>query len=408
MYVIDATILAITLFLSAFFSGSEIALISLSKLEIRHLVEKKKKNAELIKKLRDKPQRLLINIVIANNIVNIFAASFATSLAIELFGNKGVGIATGVMTFLILTFGEIIPKSFSARNNEKIASKVAKPIYICGIILYPLIKLFEAFTKFIKKGSSEKRITEEEIKTMITIGQEEGAIEEVNKDMIHNILEFNNTDVWEVMTPKPDIIFLNIKSSKRKIISVIKKSGFSRIPVYKKDTENIKGILYVKDLIPFITKKKSKIELSKVIRPAMFVPRSKKVKDLLIEFQNKKIHMAIVVDEHGTIEGIVSLEDVLEEITGEIYDETDKEERPVRKTGKGTWTVKGNAEIDFINNKLKLKLREPEDTNTISGLILDELGRIPKKGESLEFKNSHIKIEKLDNHRIELVKIIKE
>jgi len=407
MYIINITILVITIFLSAFFSGSEIALISLSRLDIRRLVEKNKKNAKLIQKLREDPHRLLINIAIANNVVNIFATSFATSLAIDLFGNKGVGIATGIMTFLILTFGEIIPKSFANKNDEKIAIKVAKPIYICGIVLYPLIRFFDGITHFIKKGDDEKRITEEEIKTMITMGQEEGAIEEVNKDMIHNILEFNDTDVWEVMTPKLDIISLEKNSNQRSIIKLIKDSGFSRIPIYQKNIEEIEGILYVKDLIPFINSKK-KVELKKLIRPVMFIPRSKKVKDLLLEFQNKKVHMAIVVDEHGGLEGLVTLEDILEEITGEIYDEMDKEEKPIQKKGKGNWLIKGNAEIELINKKLKLKLREPEDTNTISGLILDEIGRIPKRGESFNINNTEIQIEKLDNHRIDEIKITKK
>lgn len=407
MYILNITILVITIFLSAFFSGSEIALISLSRLDIRRLVETNKKNAKLIQKLREDPHRLLINIAIANNVVNIFATSFATSLAIDLFGNKGIGVATGVMTFLILTFGEIIPKSFANKNDEKIAIKVAKPIYICGIVLYPLIRFFDGITHFIKKGNAEKRITEEEIKTMITMGQEEGAIEEVNKDMIHNILEFNDTDAWEVMTPKLDIIALEKESSQRIIIKLIKDSGFSRIPIYQENIEEIEGILYVKDLIPFINSKK-KVELKKLIRPVMFIPRSKKVKDLLLEFQNKKVHMAIIVDEHGGLEGLVTLEDILEEITGEIYDEMDKEEKPIQKTGRGNWLIKGNAEIELINKRLKLKLREPEDTNTISGLILDEIGRIPKKGESFNINNTEIRIEKLDNHRIDEVKITKK
>ncbi|MCK5107808.1 MAG: HlyC/CorC family transporter [Nanoarchaeota archaeon] len=407
MYIIEITILVLTLFFSAFFSSSEIALISLSKLQIRHMVEKGKKNAELIKKLRADPHKLLINIAIANNIINIFGASFATALAIELFGSKGVGIATGVMTFLILTFGEIIPKSFAAKNNIKVAQLVSKPIYLCGIILYPFIKLFDALTYFIKKGSNEDKVTEDEIKTLITMSQEEGTIEELNKDMIHNILEFDDTDVWEVMTPRPDIVALEIETSQRAVIKLIKDSGFSRIPVYEKNIEHISGILYVKDLIPFINSKK-KVELKNVLRQVIVIPRSKKIKDLLIEFQNKKVHMAIVIDENGGLEGIVTLEDVLEEITGEIYDEDDKEEKPIKKSGKGIWNIKGNAEIELVNKKLKLKLREPEDTNTISGLILDELGRIPKKDELININNTNIKISKIENHRIDEIQISKK
>ena len=406
MYAIDITVLIVIIFLSAFFSGSEIALISLSRLQVRQMIDKKRKNAELIQRLKSDPHHLLINIAISNNVVNIFGASFATAIALDLFGNKGIGIATGVMTFLILSFGEIMPKALATRHNEKFALFVARPIYITGIILYPLIKFFSIMTHWIKKGHNEK-ITEDEIKTLVSMGEEEGTIEEINKDMIHNILEFNATDAWEIMTPKPDIICLDIKSSQRIILSTIKKSGLSRIPVYEKDIEHIRGVLYVKDLIPYISKKK-KIILEEVIRPTLFIPKSKGIDELLKEFQNKKIHMAIVIDEHGSVEGIVTLEDVLEEIIGEIYDETDKEERPIRKIGKGIWLVKGTAEIELLNKRLKIKIKEPEDSNIVSGLILDKIGRIPKKNEKIIFENMTIQIEKMDHHRIEEVKITKK
>jgi len=261
-------------------------------------------------------------------------------------------------------------------------------------------------THWIKKDNNGK-ITEEEIKTLVSMGEEEGAIEEINKDMIHNILGFNETDAWEIMTPKPDIICLDIKSSQRIILSTIKKSGLSRIPVYKENIEHIKGVLYIKDLIPYISKKK-KIILEEVIRPTLFIPKGKGIDELLKEFQNKKIHMAIVVDEHGSVEGIVTLEDVLEEIIGEIYDETDKEERPIKKIGKGVWIIKGTTEIELLNKRLKMKLKEPEDSNIVSGFILDKIGRIPKKNEKIIFDNMTIQIEKMDYHRIEEIRITKK
>jgi len=230
------------LFLSAFFSSSEIALISLNKLDVRHLLEKRRKGAGTIARLKKDPHRLLINIAIANNIVNIFAASFATAVSIKLFGSYGVGIATGVMTFLVLTFGEIIPKTLATRNAESIALSVAKPIYIIGIIITPLIKFFDGITHLITKGGKDEKVTEEEIKTLITMGEEEGAIEKVEKEMIHNIFTFNDIDAWEVMTPRTEILALDIKTEIKEVISTIKNTGFSRIPVYEDMIDNIKGI----------------------------------------------------------------------------------------------------------------------------------------------------------------------
>jgi len=396
------------LFLSAFFSSSEIALISLNKLDVRHLLEKRRKGAGTIARLKKDPHRLLINIAIANNIVNIFAASFATAVSIKLFGSYGVGIATGVMTFLVLTFGEIIPKTLATRNAESIALSVAKPIYIIGIIITPLIKFFDGITHLITKGGKDEKVTEEEIKTLITMGEEEGAIEKVEKEMIHNIFTFNDIDAWEVMTPRTEILALDIKTEIKEVISTIKNTGFSRIPVYEDMIDNIKGILYVKDLLPYINHKKPRIKLNEIIRPAFFIPRNKRIDNLLKEFQNRKNHMAIVVDEYGGIEGVVTLEDLLEEIIGEIYDEDDIIERPIRKIDNKTFLVKGSTELDLVNRKLKLHLKELEESTTIGGLILDTLGRIPKKGERINLNKAIAIIEKTEQQRIDEIRLIKK
>ena len=408
MYIIDMLILIIMLFLSAFFSSSEIALISLNKLDVRHLLEKKKKGAETIARLKKDPHKLLINIAIANNIVNIFAASFATAVAIKLFGSHGVGIATGVMTFLVLTFGEIIPKTLATKNAEYIALSVAKPIYIIGIILTPIIKFFDGVTYLITKGGINKKVTEEEIKTLITMGEEEGAIEKIEKEMIHNIFTFNDINVWEVMTPRTEIFALNLDAELKKVITTIKNTGFSRIPIYEKRIDNIKGILYIKDLLPYINHKKPKVKLNEIIRPAFFIPRNKRIDNLLKEFQNRKTHIAIIVDEHGGVEGLVTLEDLLEEIIGEVYDEDDIIEKPIKKINSKTFLIKGATELDLVNRKLKLNLKEIEKSTTISGLILDTIGRIPKKGEKINLKKAIAIIEKTEQQRIDEIRLIKK
>ncbi|MBC8443966.1 HlyC/CorC family transporter [Candidatus Woesearchaeota archaeon] len=396
------------LFLSAFFSSSEIALISLNKLDVRHLLEKKGKGAETIAKLKKDPHRLLINIAIANNIVNIFATSFATAVAIKLFGSYGVGIATGVMTFLVLTFGEIIPKTLATKNAESIALSVAKPIYLIGIILTPIIKFFDGMTHLITKGGVDKKVTEEEIKTLIAMGEEEGAIEKVEKEMIHNIFTFNDIDVWEVMTPRTEIFALDFDVELKEVISTIKNTGFSRIPIYEKRIDNIKGILYVKDLLSYINHNKPKVKLNEIIRPAFFIPRNKRIDNLLKEFQNRKTHIAIIVDEHGGVEGLVTLEDLLEEIIGEVYDEDDIIERPIRKIDDKTFLIKGCTELDLVNRKLKLNLKDIEKSTTINGLIIDTIGRIPKKGERIDLKKAIAIIEKTEQQRIDEIRLIKK
>ncbi len=408
MYIIDLLILIIMLFLSAFFSSSEIALISLNKLDVRHLLEKKGKGAETIAKLKKDPHRLLINIAIANNIVNIFATSFATAVAIKLFGSYGVGIATGVMTFLVLTFGEIIPKTLATKNAESIALSVAKPIYLIGIILTPIIKFFDGMTHLITKGGVDKKVTEEEIKTLIAMGEEEGAIEKVEKEMIHNIFTFNDIDVWEVMTPRTEIFALDFDVELKEVISTIKNTGFSRIPIYEKRIDNIKGILYVKDLLSYINHNKPKVKLNEIIRPAFFIPRNKRIDNLLKEFQNRKTHIAIIVDEHGGVEGLVTLEDLLEEIIGEVYDEDDIIERPIRKIDDKTFLIKGCTELDLVNRKLKLNLKDIEKSTTINGLIIDTIGRIPKKGERIDLKKAIAIIEKTEQQRIDEIRLIKK
>ena len=404
--IIEILILSIVLLLSSFFSSSEIALISINKSKIKQLVMQKRKGSETLRKLRERPHKLLINIAIANNIVNIFGASFATAIAIDLFGSKGVGIATGVMTFLILTFGEIIPKTLAVKHTEKVALIAAKPLYILEIIFNPIIKLFELIAKsFTGKGKGDE-ITEGEIKTMVSLGQEEGAINKIEEEMIHKIFKFDDIHAWEVMTPRTEIIALNIDSTQKDILDTVKGSGFSRIPIFKEDIDKIVGILYVKDLIKYI-KGKRKISLKNVMRPALFVPKHKKIDTLLKEFQNKKIHIAMVVEEHGGIEGLVTLEDLLEEIVGEIFDETDSEEKLIKKVGKNKYLIKGSTELDIINKKLKLSLEEREDSNTIGGLILDHLERIPKKNDKTEIDNIKIKIKKVDRQRIEEIELKK-
>jgi len=385
--------------LSGFFSGSETALISLNKLQIEHLVRKKRKGIEIVKALKDKPNDLLITILIGNNIVNIGASTFATTIALGLFENNVIGITTGVMTFLILTFGEIIPKNLALNYNVKFSVFAAKPLYLLHIILYPLIRFYNLFNKLFK-GKERPLVTEEEIKSFVAVGQRVGQIKETEKELIHRIFRFDDVSVREIMTPKPDMVILNSKDKIENHVTFFTKTPHSRIPIYEKTKENIIGIVHIKDVVNAIQKKKINKTLKSLMKTAFFVPETKKIDTLLKQFQVRNHHLAIVADEHGVITGLVTLEDVLEEIVGEIQDETDKIEPDIERLHSNKWKIEGRADIKDINKRLKIRLKEHVDFETFGGYILHELGRIPKQGETVKIKSIKIRIARKTGQRI--------
>ena len=407
----EIVLLIILLLLSGFFSGAEVALISLTKVKARHMVEQKKFGAVFIKKLKEDPQRMLATILIGNNLVNVAAAAIATSMAIGIFQNYAIGIATGVMTLLILVFGEITPKSIAAQNNEIISQLVAAPIWYLSIILAPILnildKFLNRFIKFIGIKSKEKAITEEEIISMIKTAEEEGSIKEIEKKMIDSIFEFDDINVNEISTPRTDMVLVESKSSVADAMKLILKKKFSRIPVYEKNRDNIVGIVYLKDLMMYMDDKKKNMSLSKIMKKLYVVPETKKISNLLRQFQKRKEHMAIVVDEHGSVTGLVTIEDVLEEIVGEIMDETDKIDPNIKKIGKNIWVVKGKTDIDEVNEKLHMKLKG-KDYDTLSGFILKYTGKIPKEDEEIVYGKYKLKIEEREGHRISKVKVEKK
>jgi putative hemolysin len=406
----EIIILSILVLLSAFFSGVETAIFSISKLRIKHLIEIKKRGAITLDKLKSQPHRLLITILIGNNLVNIGASALATSIAIDMFSSNAIGIATGVMTFIILLFGEITPKTFATVHSESISLLIAKPIKILEIILWPFIMIFDGWTKLIttKKASKDPIITEEELKTIVSLGEEAGEIKEIEKRLIHNIFEFDTTNVSEVMTPRTDIFAVSATKKLRDVINPIIKSGHTRVPVYEKDMDHIVGIIRIKDLIKYLKDGKKQILISKVMHKPYFVPANKKIDSLMKQFLIRKEHMAIVLDEHGGVAGVVTLENVIEEIIGEIQDETDKIEPHVKKTKKKTWKVLGKASIEEVNQALKSKFKQSTSYDTISGLVLDKIGKIPKKNEEFTIDKHIFKIEDMEDNRILEIKIIKK
>ena len=414
--ILEVFALLIFLALSAFFSGAETALFSLSKLHIKKLQEKEHTvQVKSIIKLLEDPQKTLITILIGNMFVNITASSLATYLAIKIFGNIGIGIASGVMVFIILVFGEVVPKSLAITHAEKISKRVARTIGFISLIFLPMIELLKLLISGLyilfgmNKKSRKREITEEDLISLINVGKDEGVIEEQEKQMIKNIFEFGDTTVKEVMIPRVDITFAPHDITLDMLVNLIRISGHSRIPVYEGTIDNIIGILYVKDILKIHKQAfqlKEKFEIRKILRKAYFVPDNKKIDELLDIFQKDRIQIAIVIDEYSGTDGLITMEDVLEEIVGEIIDEYDKEKELYRKIDENTIIADGIVDIDTINEILRINIPE-DDFETLSGFIYKLIERIPKESEEIIYKNILIKIERVIKNRIRRVKIIK-
>ncbi|WP_319469594.1 hemolysin family protein [uncultured Trichococcus sp.] len=385
-------VLVALLALSSLFSASETALMSLSKIRIRNMVDENIPGSKKIQKLIEDPHKMLSAILVGNNVVNIGASSLATSLAIKNFGSTGVGLATGIMTLLVLIFAEITPKSLAAQNSEKMALKVAPFIAVVVILLKPFNIILSFLTNSIIKvlgGEADARtpfITEAELKTMINVSHEEGMLESEEKEMIHNVFEFKESRVTEVMTPRTYMVTVSLDSSYDKIVEVFKNQQFSRIPVYEDGIDNVVGILYLKDLV-FFDASKETFEMTKYMREPYFTFEFKLITELFSEMRDKSIQVAIVIDEYGGTAGMITMEDLVEEIVGDIRDESDELFNEIEVLKEDEYLVRGSAEIDLINEMLGVKI-ESEDFDTIGGFVTGLFGRLPEAGEQIEFNNS--------------------
>ncbi len=400
--------LVILIILSGFFSGGETAVVSLSDAKVRSITKSKTRKALLLKKIKSDPHRLLITILIGNNLVNIGASVLATALFVDLFGSAGLGIATGVMTFFVLVFGEITPKSFATKYPVKISLFFAYPIYILQKIFSPVIWLLDKLVKFLIKstgGPTESKVSEDEIKALIDMGAEGGSIEKREKELLQNILRFNDIEVEEVMTPRVAIDALSDESTLQEAIDFVIKKPHTRIPVFKENLDNIVGIVTTKDILALSEKFNTNKKLGnlKLMKPIL-VPVSKKIDVLFKEFQKARQHLAIAIDEYGGTAGIVTLEDLLEEIVGEIADETDIEGFPIEKISERELFAQGTTRLEEINNTLGITIKGDEK-DPISALILDKLRRFPKEGEVINFSNITVTVEKMFKNMIVKVRI---
>ena len=391
-------ILIILLLLSGFFSSTETALFSISKTKARHIAKNNGKTNMLIKRMKDDPHKLLSAILIGNNIVNIGASALATSVMINVFPNYAVGLATGIMTFLILVFGEVLPKSVATQNNILIARISIYPIYWLSVLFYPVIKLLNFIPMITGKIRRTPKVTEEELMTFVEAVEEEGEIKEEEKELIHKIFEFDDTNASEIMTPRADMFV--IEADEKLNLEDIVKSGFTRIPVIEDDIDHVIGIINMKDLFLHKVTSDTEIDARKIMTKPYFVPENKKLDKLLHQFKIRKHHLAIVVDEHGGVSGLITLEDALEEIVGEISDESDKEEPHIVKRKTKEWAVLGKADIDEVNEIIGMDIPDLKEYDTFSGYVLNAIGRIPKENEKITIESYIITVEEKEGNRI--------
>jgi len=397
--------------LSAFFSSSEVALISITRAKVRTLVNEGRPGSAAVAALKESPEHLLITILVGNTIVNIAAAAIATAIAIQMFGDLGVGIATGFVVIVLLVFGEIGPKIYAARASEAYALTIAPIVLFLSRILSPVIWLVERVspTLGIGKDVAEPAVTEEEIKEWIDVGKEEGTIEQDEQDMLYSVLEFGDTTAREIMTPRVDVVLIEDTLSFEEAIRVFNDTGFSRIPVYHDRIDNITGILNVKDVFSAMVSHRKDSTIKAVMYDPMFVPETKKIDDLLKELQVHRVQMAMVIDEYSSFVGIVTVEDILEELVGDILDEYDKEEPEVQELSPGVFVVDAKMWVEDINERHGLTLPTDESYETVGGLVIDRLGHLPlHPGEKVEVENGKVTlvVMQMHGHRIVKVKIV--
>ncbi len=400
-------VLLVLICFSAFFSASETALTSLSKIRLRNMVDDNIKNADKVAKATDNPGKLLSTILIGNNIVNICASSIATAIAISIDPIKGVGIATAVMTVIVLIFGEITPKTIAAQNSEKISLRFAGPIIIITKLLTPFVIIFNAVTGVIVRlfGADPSKktplITEAELKTMVDVSHEEGVLETEERQMINNVFEFGDSKAKDVMTPRTDIEAVKADISREELINFFKEEKFSRVPVYGEDIDDIIGIVYYKDVV---FSDEDGFDIKDYIREAFFTYESKGTSELFRIMRTKRIPVAIVVDEYGGTSGLVTLEDLVEEIVGEIADEYDEVEEDIEVVKEDEYIIDGSTHIDDVNEMIGTNI-ESEDFDTIGGFVIGVLGTFPEAGETIEYDGIKFVVEEIDKNRIEKLRI---
>ena len=408
--VIQLIILAVLILLSALFSSAETSLTTSNKLKIQSLADQGSKRARILLKISEDSGKMLSAILIGNNLVNNAATALTTSLIIQLFGNSAVGIATGVITLLILIFGEISPKTLATIHSEKMALLYAPLIHFLMKIFTPVIFIVNKLSMgvlFLLRVNPDQKVntmTEHELRTIVDVSHEDGVIESEEKEMIYNVFDLGDVKAKEVMVPRVHVAFADVNSSYRELIEIFKEYKFTRLPVYEDTTDNVIGTINMKDLLLF--EDKANFQVRNILREAYFTYEYKNISELLVEMRDAKFNIAIVLDEYGETAGIITLEDVLEEIVGEIRDEYDEaEEELIQKVNDQEYIVEGSMNLDDLNDNLGTEL-ESEDYDSLGGFIIEHLDRLPEVGDHITTEDQiRLVVEKLDKNRIETVHV---
>ena len=409
---IQLLILILLLLMSAFFSSTETALTTVNKIRVRTLAENGDKQAEYVLKIIEDPSKMLSAILIGNNVVNLYASSLATVLATHIWGNKIVGIATGILTLLILIFGEITPKTVATIQAERIAFRFAKIIYYIMTVLTPVIFVVNQLSFLVLKllrvdvKAKGESITEDELRTIVEVSHEEGVIESEEKKMINNVFDFGDAQAKEVMIPRIDMTFAQVDSSYDELIQIFQEDKFTRLPVYEDTTDNVIGILNMKDLL--LCHDKDHFSVRDIMREPYFTYEHKNTAELFMEMRKSSISLAIVLDEYGATAGLITLEDLLEEIVGEIRDEYDTdEEDPIVQLSDREYMVLGSTNLEDLCDEIGLNFTS-EDYDTIGGYLIGLLDHLPEKNEVIITDDDVLlRVEQMDKNRIEKIYIKK-
>ena len=405
--IIRLCILFILLMLSAFFSSAETALTMVNKIRMRTLAENGHRQAELVIKIVEDQGKMLSAILIGNNVVNLYASSLATMLATDLFGSRAVGAATGILTLLILVFGEITPKTISTLSSESISLKYAPFIYTLMWVLTPVIFLVNQLSMLVLRllrvdpNKKPESITEDELRTIVEVSHEEGVIQMEEKKMITNVFDFGENLAKDIMVPRIDMTFINVDATYDELLETFREEKYTRFPVYEESTDNVIGIINVKDLL--LLEGKENFSIRDFLRQPLYTYEFKKAAELMVEMRKTLNNIVIVLDEYGATAGLITLEDMLEEIVGEIRDEYDEdEEESVVEIEPGPYRVNASLKLDDLNEYLNLKL-ESEDYDSLGGLVIGLLDHLPEEGEEVTHKGLRMVVEHMDKNRIETI-----
>ena len=398
--------------LSAFFAGAETALVSTSVIKAQMFAEQKRPGSASLYRLKNKPNHMITTILLGNNLVNIVATALATEFAITEFGSFGIGIATGVMTFLILTFGEITPKSYFNLHSDRMALLAARPVEIFSIMILPLVWFFENLSRIILKGLKTdfkpSSMSSDELEAIVETASQQKVIPENVGEMIKGALDFKETSAREVMTPRLKMFVLDANLSVEEALKELSCSQYSRAPIVGRSKDEIIGVVHIKDLLSDIENGKGAIAVSNVAKKPVFVSREERLPNLLKEMQHLRVHMAVVVDEFGGVEGLLTMEDLLEEITGEILDESDLSSNLFIRLDKNTVVTHGDTEINHLEQFLNIELPREGDYSTINGMLHNMMRDIPKEGDKIELDQATLVVEQVKDNISTRIRVIKK